>query len=118
MFGLYKNLIPVAPLVDDSVPGNRVPQRLSGTGTTESKTSRRLTEGHLHLLMVGAAGVRVRFSSNGAIGAGTAVSNTRDVVYGPWTIVPFVPDVNSTFVYAEAADGVAAYEAFVVILQG
>ncbi|NBU69888.1 MAG: hypothetical protein EBS53_00270 [Bacteroidetes bacterium] len=117
MFGLYKNLLPVAPLVDDGVAGNRTPQRLAGTGATETRTSRRLTEGHLHLLMVGAVGVRVRFSSSSSLTAGTAVSNTRDVVYGPWTIVPFVPDVNSTFVYAEAADGAATYEAFVVSLQ-
>lgn len=123
MFGLYKNLIPVAPLVDAGVLGSRVPQRLAGIGAAESVTSRKLKAGHLHLLMVGAAGVRIRFSADGAIGLGTAVVNTRDVVYGPWTVVPFVPEDDgqgngSVFVYAEAADGAATYEAFVVSLQG
>lgn len=123
MFGLYKNLIPVAPLVDAGVLGSRVPQRLAGIGAAESVTSRKLKAGHLHLLMVGAAGVRIRFSADGTITLGTAVVNTRDVVYGPWTVVPFVPEDDgqgngSVFVYAEAADGAATYEAFVVSLQG
>lgn len=123
MFGLFKNLIPVAPQVDTGAPGNRVPQRLAGVGAAETQTVRKLKPGHLHLLMVGPVGVRVRFSSNGAVGAG-AVSNTRDVVYGPWSVVPFVPEENedlnygSTYVYAEAADGAATYELFVVSLQG
>ena len=123
MFGLFKNLIPVAPLVDAGASGHRAPQRLAGVGAAESVIPRKLKPGHLHLLMVGAAGVRVRFSADGAIALGTAVVNTRDVVYGPWTIVPFVPEDDgqgngSTYVYAEAADGAATYEAFVVVLQG
>ncbi len=123
MFGLFKNLIPVAPLVDDGASGTRQPQRLAATGATESVTHRKLKTGHLHLLMVGAAGVRVRFSADGTIAAGSAVSATRDVVYGPWTIVPFIPEDDGNghgcvFVYAEAADGAAAYECFVVSLTG
>lgn len=123
MFGLFKNLIPVAPLVDSGALGSRVPQRLANTGATETVTSRKLKTGHLHLLMVGAAGVRIRFSATGSIALGTAVVNTRDVVYGPWTVVPFVPEDDgqgngSTFVYAEAADGASAYEVFVTSLQG
>jgi hypothetical protein len=123
MIGLFKNLIPVAPLVDSGSPGNRSPQRLAGVGAAETQTSRKLKPGHLHLLLVGSAGVRVRFSANGALGAG-AVDATRDVVYGPWSVVPFVPEegadptFGSTFVYAEAADGAATYELFVVTLQG
>lgn len=120
MISIFKNSFPLPPLVDDGSPGNRTPQRLANTGTTESQTKRRLEHGKVHLLLVGAAGVRVRFSANGALGAG-AVDNTRDVVYGPWSAVPFVPEKaagngssGSTFVYAEAADGAAAYELFVV----
>ena len=123
MFGLYKNLMPVAPLADAGSAGNRQPQRLAATGATETATVRRLKPGHLHLLLVGAAGVRVRFSADSGLTLGTAVSNTRDVVYGPWTTIPFVPEDDnagsgSTYVYAEAADGASAYELFVVCLQG
>ena len=116
----YRNFFPLPPLVDDGSPGNRTPQRCANTGTTESQTHRALIKGKIHLLYVGAAGVRVRFSGNGALGAG-AVDNTRDVVYGPWTQIHFVPEdhgtAGSTFVYVEAADGVSAYEATVVQLQ-
>lgn len=116
MFGLFKNLIPVAPLADSGVPGHRKAQRLAGTGTTESSTAVELKVGRLHVLYVGAAGVRVRFS--GTKGTPSAVTATEDIVYGPWSTIPFVPDANSTFVYAEAADGAATYECFVVSLQG
>lgn len=123
MFGLFKNLIPVAPLVDAGAAGNRQPQRLAATGATESVNHRKLKPGHLHLLLVGAAGVRVRFSADGTIAAGSAVSATRDVVYGPWTTIPFVPEDDgnghgSVYVYVEAADGASAYECFVVGLTG
>lgn len=113
---LYKNFFPLAPLVDSGTPANRSPQRLSGTGTAESRTSRGLITGKVHLLCVGAAGVRIRVSATGSVGAG-AVDPTRDVVYGPWSQVPFVPDQFSQFVYAEAADGAAAYECVVYQLQ-
>jgi len=119
---LFRNFFPLPPLVDDQVLGNRTPQRLAGTGTAETQTHRSLSEGKIHLLLVGAGGVRVRFSGNKALGAG-AVDPTRDVVYGPWSQIPFVPesdDANSrgsTYVYAEAADGTSAYEAFVVQYQ-
>lgn len=119
-----RDFFPLPPLVDDGVPGNRIPQRLSGTGATESQTKRPLIKGKVHLLMVGAAGVRVRFSANPNVGAG-AVDGARDVVYGPWTVTPFIPEehndqgslMGSTFVYAEAADGLAAYECFVLQYQ-
>lgn len=122
MTTFFRNSFPLPPLVDDKVPGNRIPQRLAATGTTESKTLRALTPGKVHLLLVGAAGVRVRFSGSGTISTPGAVDNTRDVVYGPWSAVPFVPEQidatrGSTWVYAEAADGAAAYELTVVQYQ-
>ncbi len=115
----YRNAFPLPPLVDDGSPGNRTPQICSGTGTTESSTKRSLIKGKLHMLYVGAAGVRVRFS--GTKGLAGAVDPARDVVYGPWSQIQFVPEdhgsAGSTFVYVEAADGVAAYEATVVQIQ-
>lgn len=120
MTSFFKNFFPLPPLADANAPGNRSPQRLAGTGTGESRTSRALKPGKIHLLLVGAAGVRVRFSG-ASIGA-AAVDSTRDVVYGPWSVIPFVPEqidstTGSTFVHAEAADGAAAYECFVVQYQ-
>lgn len=112
MIGLIRNLSPILPLVEGEA-GNRSPQRLAGAGAAETQTSRRLTPGKLYLLLVGAAGVRIRASSDGALGAG-AVDPVRDVVYGPWSAVPFVADKDSTFIYAEAADAAANYECFVV----
>lgn len=121
MTAFFRNFFPLPPLVDAAVPGNRSPQRLANTGATESKTSRALIVGKVHLLLVGSAGVRVRFSGSGTLGAG-AVDNTRDVVYGPWSVVPFVPEQidatrGSTWVYVEAADGASAYELSVVQYQ-
>jgi hypothetical protein len=118
----FKGFFPLPPLVDPGVLGHRTPQRLAGAGAAETQTHRALSEGKVHLLLVGAVGVRIRFSGNGALGAG-AVDATRDVVYGPWSQIPFVPeedDTNSrgsTYVYAEAADGAANYECFVVQYQ-
>ena len=115
-----RNFFPLPPLVDDGSPGNRTPQRCSGTGTTESQTKRALLKGRVHVLYVGATGVRVRFSGSATLGAG-AVDPTRDVVYGPWSQVAFVPEDHgasgSTFVYVEAADGASAYEVIVSQLQ-
>lgn len=120
MSDFFRNFFPLPPLVDDGAPGHRSPQRLANTGATESVNSRPLKVGKIHLLLVGAAGVRVRFA--GAPGLVSAVSNTRDVVYGPWSVVPFVPEqisatAGSTYVYAEAADGAAAYELAIVQYQ-
>jgi len=114
---LFRNFFPLAPLVDSGAPGNRQPQRLADSGATESQTQRKLIPGKVHLLLVGSTGVRVRFSADGSLGAG-AVDATRDVVYGPWTVFPFIPEEGgSTYVYAEAADGTSAYECFVVQYQ-
>lgn len=114
-----RNFTPLTHLVDEGSPGNRTAQRLAGTGATEASNSRALIVGKVHVLNVGAAGVRVRFSR--ARGAASAVDATRDPVYGPWTRLPFVPEdsgtYGSTFVYIEAADGAAAYEATVVQVQ-
>lgn len=119
MFGIYKNMFPVAPLTGeaDGEPGHRVPQRLASTGATETATSRPLTPGKMYVLLVGSAGVRVRFSGS-RLAPGSVVSATRDVVYGPWSQVPFVAESGrSLFVAVEAADGTAAYECFVVAVQ-
>lgn len=120
MSDFFRNFFPLPPLSDPDAPGHRSPQRLANTGTTESVNSRPLKTGRLHLLLVGAAGVRVRFSGVGNLAG--AVSNTRDVVYGPWSVVPFVPEqinatTGSTYVYAEAADGAAAYELAIIQYQ-
>jgi hypothetical protein len=122
MWTFFRNSFPLPPLVDTGSPGNRIPQRLADTGVTESQTHRKLIVGKVHVLLVGAAPVRIRWSANGALGAG-AVDPTRDTVYAAFSAVPFVPEENahpdgvtvagSTYVYAEAADGVSAYEVFV-----
>lgn len=120
MFGFYRNFFPAAPLSDDGsagttqAPGNRFPHRLADTGTAESSTNR-LTPGKMYMLIVGATSMRVRFSGVG--GLVTAVSTTRDVVYPPNAVVPFMADAFSLYVYAEAGDGVSAYEGFVIQYQ-
>lgn len=113
---LFRNFFPLPPLADASAPGNRTAQRLADTGATESSTKRALIVGKVHLILVGAEGVRLRFS--GTPGTASAVDNTRDMVLGPWQIYPFTPEAGlSTYVYAEAADGTDAYECFVVQYQ-
>lgn len=113
---LYRDFYPLPPLADVNAPGNRQVQRLAGTGTTEDSNSRPLIRGKVHVLYVGAEAVRVRFSGTAALVG--AVDPARDVVYGPWSQVPFVPETDySVYVYAEAADGVSAYECSIVQLQ-
>ncbi len=120
MFGFYRGFFPAAPLVDDGsagtsqAPGNRYPHRLADTGTTESSTGR-LIVGKMYVLIVGATSMRVRFS--GEDGLANAVSTSRDVVYPPNAVVPFVADQYSKYVYVEAGDGVSAYEGFVLQYQ-
>jgi hypothetical protein len=113
---MYRHQFPLVPLVNDAnepnvadIPGSRVPSRVAGTGTTEGRIPAALTPGRSYLLIAEANGVRVRFSANPAIAAGSAVDATRDVAIGPWQSMEFVADKLAAYVYAEAADGASAY---------
>jgi hypothetical protein len=107
----------IPPMEGDQVPGHFQPQRLSGTGTAEAVNERALSKGRIHDLIVGAAAVRVSFRAVG--GASDQVATTSTLIPAN-TIYPFLallgPDNTwgSIFVYVEAGDGAADYEAFVV----
>ena len=100
------------PSGDDNA-GTYTNQKLSGTGTTESHTLRKLTPDRGHTLIVGAVPVFIRFSRN--TGTANAVSSTTAVRFPAGAVFHFLPTENvqgdwgTTVVYAEAADGVSAY---------
>lgn len=114
MFSFYRNFLPQAPVVDEGAPNNRHPRRLAGSGATESGVGK-LIPGKIHVLVVGSAPVRVRFSGEKI--DSDAVDDTRDIVYPAGAVVPWVTDRWSTYVYAEAGDGASDYEAYVIQYQ-
>lgn len=87
--------------------------RLAGTGTTEATNTTALGAGCLATVMVGAAAIRINFGSV----TGPTVATTDLIVpaYGrfDWTV-----EAESCFVSIEAADGAAAYEAWVWTSSG
>ena len=104
------------PFGDEKAPGTHKSIRLSGTGTTESHNSRKLSHNKTHLLVVGSQPIRVSF--RGASGLVGAVSTT-DMRLPAGAVYPFTSiqdkegNYGSCFVYVEQ-DGVAAYEAWIV----
>lgn len=100
-------------------PGHFEPQRLAGTGTTESSNPRKLMRDRIHELTVygtpGTNDVRVVFGIEG--GLSDQVSTT-DFVVPAGTTYPFLAvegtGFGSTFVYVEAANGTDTYECFLV----
>lgn len=100
------------PSADDAA-GNYSNQRLSGTGTAESHTTRPLVPSRGHMIIVGPTAVYLRFSSS--LNLTNAVDATRDVYVPANTAFPFLPTKNkqggwgTNVVYAEAADGASAY---------
>lgn len=112
----------VPPMDGTAVPGNLQSQRLAGTGTTESSTSRRLIRGHIHEIVVGATAVRVSFRPKSGIANAVATTSMIIPAYGSYQFVALIgpeddagdPAWGSVYVYVEAADGASAYEAHVV----
>jgi len=96
------------PLADS---GQYSPQVLTGTGTTEASNSRALSKDRMHVLSVGLVPVRVLFGS--AAGGGSDVPPAGGVVLAAASFFTFRASVSAAYVYVEAADGAATYEAAV-----
>lgn len=87
------------------------PVYLSGTGTAEDSNITPLTGGCYATLKAGAASLRVRFLGEASVAGAVA---TTDLLIAAnerydWVVEPKKTD----FVYVEAGDGAAAYEAWV-----
>ena len=86
-------------------------QKISGTGTTEAHNEVGLTPGRTAVLVVGAAPVFVSFRKTA--GLTTVVSSASSLRLPAGAEFKFRtiegPDFGALFVYAEAADGIAAY---------
>lgn len=91
--------------------GQYTPQVLAGTGTTEASNSRPFTKDRMHVLSVGLVPVRVLFGPEA--GGGSDVPPAGGVVLAAASFFTFRSGVNARYVYIEAADGAAAYEAAV-----
>jgi len=87
------------------------PQYLSGTGTTEASNSRPFAKDRMHVLTVGATPVRVLFG--GAPGTGSDISTTEGALLAAGAFLTFRSGIHARYVYVEAADGSASYEASV-----
>ncbi len=98
----------VPPVADNA---QYTPQRLAGTGTTEASNSRPFTKDRMHILSVGLVPVRVFFGPTA--GGGSDVPAAGGVVLAAGSFFPFRAGVKALYVYVEAADGAAAYEAAV-----
>jgi hypothetical protein len=90
-------------------------QRLANTGTTESHNATGLTVGQMATLKNGGTAIRIDF--NAAAGQPTVVAVTAPII-GPYERIDWLVDARDAFVYAEAADGAATYEAHVWTSSG
>lgn len=98
----------VPPMAD---AGQYTPQVLADTGTTEASNTRAFSKDRMHVLSVGLVPIRVLFGA--VAGGGTDVPPAGGVVLAAASFFTFRSSLKASFVYIEAADGVAAYEAAV-----
>lgn len=98
----------VPPMAD---AGQYTPQPLAGTGTTEDSNTRAFSKDRMHVLSVGLVPIRVLFGA--APGGGSDVPPTGGVVLAAASFFTFRSSLKASYVYIEAADGAAAYEAAV-----
>lgn len=98
----------LAPPTSGTAP--RKDQRLANTGTTESSPSTALTVGAMATLVVGAAAVRIEFAASTGLSTQVAITSKIIPAYGR---IDWAVESSTRVPYIEAADGVAAYEAWV-----
>ena len=115
---LDKNWAALAPL-SGATAGSRTAIQLKGTGTAETSNDMPLPVQKLCTILNGAVPIRVTFRDIGGLSG--AVTAGADFVIPANTSFTFLVEhdsssqIGSRYVYAEAADGVAAYEAFLWI---
>lgn len=98
----------VPPMKDS---GQYTPQRLAGTGTAEDSNSRAFSKDRMHVLSVGLVPVRVLFGATP--GGGSDIGAAEGVVLAAASFFTFRSSLKASYVYVEAADGAATYEAAV-----
>lgn len=115
-FQINSVFAPFPPSRDTGAYNHRFPENLSGTGTTESSTSRKFESGSCYTVYAGAAPIRLAFHF--ARGLAAAVDPALDLIvvpaYGSFTFTAWgdaATSVGAYYLYIEAADGVAAYTA-------
>lgn len=89
--------------------------RLNGTGTSEDTNATSLTVGEMATIKVGGVAIRINFLS--ATGGGSSCATT-DLILGPYDRMDWLVSSSDCFVAVEAADGAAAYEAWVWTSSG
>lgn len=82
-------------------------QRLAGTGATGTENSVAMPKARYATLLVGDEDVRARF------GTGTVEADTTDVIVKAGTEFTWYVESDCDIVSVQAADGAAAYEAWV-----
>ncbi len=102
---------PVGAVSSDTTSPRRIPELLAGTGTTESHNSGRLIFNNMATVIVGA--VPIRFILREVPGLADGVVATTDIYLAAGATFTWTVDALSRHIYVEAADGVAAYEAWV-----
>jgi hypothetical protein len=98
----------VPPMAD---AGQYTPQPLAGTGTTEDSNTRAFSKDRMHVLSVGLVPIRVLFGETP--GGGSDVGASGGVVLAAASFFSFRSSLKASYVYIEAADGAATYEAAV-----
>jgi hypothetical protein len=98
----------VPPMADN---GQYSPETFEATGATESSNSRPFTKDRMHVLSVGAVPLRVLFGP--APGSGSNVPGTGGAIIPANSLFTFRSGVDALYVYVEAADAIADYQASV-----
>lgn len=98
----------VPPMKDS---GQYTPQPLAGIGTAEDSNSRAFSKDRMHVLSVGLVPIRVLFGATP--GGGSDIGATEGVVLAAASFFTFRSSLKASYVYVEAADGAATYEAAV-----
>jgi hypothetical protein len=98
----------VPPMSDN---GQYSPETLEDSADTESSNSRAFTKDRMHVLSVGATPLRVLFGP--APGSGSNVPPTGGAIIPANSLFTFRSGVDALYVYVEAADATADYQASV-----
>jgi hypothetical protein len=101
---------PLSAAVSELISARRVPQRLSGTGTTEASNAASMLPGKYATLVVGDTPVRYALADEPGISNAVA---TTDIIIPANSSVTWTVGKFSRYAYVEAADGSSAYEAWV-----
>lgn len=94
---------------DGNVPSIRALQRVSGTGTVEASNAVALNPGNFYTIQ-NATAEPVVFLLAKSSGLSNVVTATTGAIMPPWGSIDYFVTPRTKFIYAEALDGLSAFD--------